>query len=440
MLIDSGGWVIAPTGGLIEQAQKALAVRDVEVSIDPLSEWKQMYHEVWRIERDFFYDPGHHGLDLKAAEKKYLPYLEGIASRRDLTYLFDEMLGELTCGHIFISRGGYAPEIQSVPCGLLGADYRIDNGRYRFARIYNGENWNPELTAPLTQPGVNVAAGEYLLAINGRELRSGNEIYAFFEHTAGKQTVLRVGPNPDGAGSREVIVIPVDDELGLRKQAWIEGNRRKVDEMSGGRLAYVYITNTSTFGFNDFNRYYFTQVGKEGTVIDERYNGGGLIADYIIDYLRRPLMGYFTTREGSDYIIPAAAIFGPKAMIINEYAGSGGDALPWLFRAAGIGPLVGKRTWGGLVGFATGPRLMDDGKAGSPQSGFWNPNGTWDVENHGVSPDFEVEMDPASVRDGQDPQLEKAVKILMDDLEKNPLPKHKKPVYPDYHSKPWTPS
>lgn len=439
MLIDHGGWVIAPTSGSVEQGQKALAIQDMEVYIDPIAEWKQMYHEVWRIERDFFYDPGFHGLDLKAAEKKYLPYLEGIASRRDLNYLFDEMLGELTCGHIFVG-GGDRPEVRSVPGGLLGADYRIENGRYRFSRIYNGENWNPELRAPLTQPGVNVAVGEYLLAVNGREIGPGDEIFAFFEGTADKQTTIRVGPNPNGSGSREVVVVPVADELGLRIQAWIEENRRKVNEMSGGRLAYVYISNTTVFGFNDFNRYYFTQVGKEGAVIDERYNGGGLIADYIIDYLQRPIMAYFTMREGSDYIIPAAGIFGPKAMIINEYAGSGGDALPWLFRAAGIGPLIGKRTWGGLVGFASGPRLMDEGKAGSPQSGFWNPNGTWDVENHGVSPDIEVEMDPAAVRDGRDPQLERTVSILMDKLEKSPLPKHKKPVYPDYHSKPWTPS
>lgn len=439
MLINQKGrWIIAPTSGPIEQGKKILRTQEMSVFVEPLVEWKQMYHEVWRIERDFFYDPGHHGLDLAAAEKKYAPYLDGIASRSDLNYLFEEMLGELSCGHVYI-RGGDQPHVPRVSCGLLGADYKIENGCYRFARVFSGENWNPELRAPLTQPGVNVTAGEYLLSVNGRDLHADDEIYKLFETTAGKQVILRIGPNPDGSGSREVVVIPVNNELGLRKRAWIEGNRRKVYEMSGGRLAYVYLTNTSGYGFNDFNRYYFTQVGKEGAVIDERYNGGGLIADYIIDYLRRPLMGHFASREGGDYLIPSGGIFGPKAMIINEYAGSGGDAMPWLFRAARIGPLVGKRTWGGLVGMARVPRLMDGGLASSPQSGFWNPKGKWDVENYGVAPDIEIEMTPADVRAGRDPQLEKTVQILLEELEKNPLPKHKKPAYPDYHSKSWRP-
>ena len=313
MLINQEGrWVIAPTNGPIEQGRKILQTGDMTVYVEPLVEWKQMYHEAWRIERDFFYAPNYHGLNLKEAEKKYAPYLDGITSRADLNYLFEEMLGELSCGHVYIS-GGDRPEVESVPGGLLGADYKIENGRYRFARVYSGENWNPELRAPLTQPGVSVTAGEYLLSVNGRELHASDEIYKLFEATAGKSATLRIGPNPDGTGSREVVVIPVGDEIGLRKQAWIEGNRRKVVEMSGGRLAYVYLSNTSGLGFNDFNRYYFTQVGKEGAVIDERYNGGGLIADYIIDYLRRPLMGHFASREGGDYLIPSGGIFGAES-------------------------------------------------------------------------------------------------------------------------------
>ena len=406
----------------------------MEVRVEPLVEWKQMYREVWRIERDFFYDAGAHGLDLKAAEKKYAPYLEGVASRQDLNYLYEEMLGELTCGHVFVG-GGDLPEVKRVGVGLLGADYKVENGRYRFARIYDGENWNPQLRAPLTQPGVNVKAGEYLLAVNGREVTAAEEVYKPFEATAGKQTVIKVGPSADGKGAREVTVVPVGNEGGLRTLAWVEDNRRKVDKLSGGRLAYVWLPDTAEGGYSNFNRYYFAQIGKEGAVVDERFNQGGLIADYIIDYMRRPLMGYFAAREGADYITPVGSIYGPKVMVINEYAGSGGDMMPWLFRAAGVGPLVGKRTWGGLVGMAGAAPLMDGGFTGAPQSGFWNPNGTWDVENHGVDPDIEVEMDPASVKAGRDPQLEKAVEVALELLAKNPPPKHKKPAYPNYQKK-----
>jgi tricorn protease len=393
-----------------------------------------MYHEAWRIERDFFYDANLHGLDLPTVEKRYAPYVDGVASRQDLNYLFEEMLGELTCGHVFVG-GGDQPEVKRVGVGLLGADYRIENGRYRFARVYDGENWNPNTRAPLTQPGVNVKAGEYLLAVNGKEVTAAEEVYAPFEATAGKQTVLKVGPAPDGKGAREVTVVPVGSEARLRNLAWVEDNRRKVDALSGGRLAYVWLPDTGEGGYTNFNRYYFAQIGKDGAVIDERFNGGGLIADYIIDYMRRPLMGYFASRDGHDYITPVGSIYGPKVMIINEYAGSGGDMMPWLFRAAGIGPLVGTRTWGGLVGMAGAAMLMDGGMTGAPQSGFWNPNGTWDVENHGVDPDYEVQMDPAAVKAGHDPQLEKAVAVALELLAKNPPPKHTKPAYPNYQKR-----
>jgi tricorn protease len=343
------------------------------------------------------------------------------------------MLGELTVSHVF-NGGGDQPEVTHVRSGLLGADYRIENGHYRFARVYDGENWNPEMRAPLTQPGVDVAAGEYLLAVNGQEVLTTEDIYKYFEATAGKQVTIKVGATPDGKGAREVVVVPIDNESHLRYLAWIEDNRRKVDQMTGGRVAYVHMPDTSLNGYTSFNRYYFSQVGKEGAIIDERFNGGGQLADFVIDYLKRPLLGYFTQRDGEDFIVPTAAIFGPKAMLINEYAGSGGDFMPWAFRAAKVGTLIGKRTWGGLVG-VSGYQLMDGGRVGAPQSGLWNPNGTWDVENHGVAPDIEVEWDPASWRAGHDPQLEKAVAVVLDELKKHPLPKHKKPVYPDYHTK-----
>jgi tricorn protease len=433
MLYQQGpNWMISAAGAPAKPGEGVLKLDGMDARIDPRAEWKQMYHEVWRIERDFFYDPSLHGLDWRTADQKYEPYLETVSSRGDLNYLFEEMLGELTVGHLFV-RGGAFPEVKSVKGGLLGADYKIENGRYRFAKVYSGENWNPQMKAPLTQPGVNVTAGEYLLAVNGRDVAPPANLYSFFEETAGKSVVLRVGPNPDGSGSREVTVIPIENEAALRNLDWIEDNRRKVDQLSGGRLAYVYLPNTAEGGFTNFNRYYFAQVGKEGAVIDERFNSGGQIADYIIDNMSRPLTNFFMTRAGQPFTTPQEAIFGPKAMIINEYAGSGGDAMPWLFRQRGIGPLIGKRTWGGLVGIVGFPSLIDGGLVTAPDLAFYNLKGEWDVENHGVAPDIEVEYDPVLVRAGHDPQLEKAVQVVMTELEKHPTPQYHQPPFPNYH-------
>jgi tricorn protease len=421
------------SGGAAIAGAKTLNLTAMDVRIEPAVEWKEMYHEAFRFERDFFYDAGFHGLDLAASEKRYATYLPAVASRDDLNYIFEEAMGELSVGHLFV-RGGDGPETKRIPVGLLGADYKIENGGYRFARVYDGENWNPQLHAPLTQPGVNVVEGEYLLAVNGSEVRGSDNVYSFFEETAGKATLLRVGPNPDGSGSREVTVVPVESETGLRNLAWIEGNRRKVEQLSNGRLAYIYLPDTASGGYIYFNRYFFSQAGKEGAVVDERFNGGGTNTDYILDYLRRTLMNYRTTRDGEDMTTPVSLIQGPKAMIINEYAGSGGDAMPWHFRQAKIGLLVGKRTWGGLVGFF-GPQeqLMDGGIVTTPSRGFWTPNNQWEVENHGIAPDVEVEQDPQAVREGHDPQLEKTVQILLEELAKNPIPTHKKPPYPNFH-------
>jgi tricorn protease len=332
----------------------------MEVRVEPTTEWNEMYHEAFRLERDFFYDPGFHGLDLAATEKKYAAYLPGVVSRADLNYIFEVAMGELTVGHLFVF-GGDGPDVKRVPAGLLGADYKIENGRYRFSRVYDGENWNPQLHAPLTQPGVNVSQGEYLLAVNGRDVRGTNEVYSFFEETAGKSVILRVGPNPDSTGSREVTVVPVESETGLRELAWVEENRRKVEQLSNGKLAYIYLPDTASGGYTFFNRYFFARAGKQGAVVDERFNRGDTNTDYILDYLRRTLMNFRTTRDGEDMTTPVSLIRGPKVMIINEYAGSGGDAMPWHFRQAKIGLLVGKRTWGRLGGILR-PRRIAHGR------------------------------------------------------------------------------
>jgi tricorn protease len=412
-----------------------LALAHMEVRVDPKAEWKQEYNEVWRIERDFFYDPNLHGLNLPETKKHYEPYLENVGSRYDFSYLLAEMLGELTVGHMYI-RTPPEPPAEQGKVGLLGADYTVENGRYRFSKIYQGENWNPQLRAPLTQPGVNVQEGDYLLAVNGRELRGTDEVFELFEGSADKATVLKVGPSADGKGAHNVTVVPIETEAALRNRAWIEGNLHKVDKLSGGRLAYVYLPDTGFGGYTSFNRYFFAQVGREGAVIDERFNGGGSAADYVIDYLRRPLQNYWLTREGQDFTTPVGAIFGPKAMIINMYAGSGGDALPWYFRDAKLGPLVGTRTWGGLVGIYDYPTLMDGGGVTAPRVAFYNRSGDWDVENHGVAPDYEVELTPKDWAGGRDPQLEKAVALVMDSLKKNPLPVAKHAPFPNYHNQP----
>ena len=433
MLYKQGqAWFINPADKPPEAGKGGLKTAEMEVRVDPRAEWKQMYHEVWRIERDFFYDPHHHGLDLEQAEKTFAPYLDSVTSRADLNYVFREMLSYMSVGHMFVG-GGTEPEIPKVKVGLLGADYKIENGRYRFTHVYDGENWNPKLQAPLTQPGVDVREGEYLLAVNGRELHDTDNIFSFFLETAGQQVALKVGPNPNDTGSRQVTVVPVDNEENLRNLHWIESNRRRVDELTGGKVAYVYVPDTGPGGYSNFNRYFFAQVGKQAAIIDERFNHGGFLADFIVDYLRRPLLNKVMTREGKEQWEPAGAIYGPKVMIVNQFAGSGGDALPWYFRKLAIGPIVGEKTWGGLIGIGGYPPLLDNGYVMAPRWAIYGLKGEWEVENHGIKPDIEVSMDPKAVREGHDPQLEKAIETVMELLKQHPIPEYPKPAYPDYH-------
>jgi tricorn protease len=410
---------------------EALKTGGLEVWVDPRAEWRQMYHETWRIERDFLYDKNAHGLDLAAAEKVYAPFLDGLASRNDLNVLLAEALGNIVLGHTR-ARGGAGPQQEPVSVGLLGADYTVEDGRYRFSRILAGESWNPGLKAPLTQPGIDVKEGDFLISVNGQDVKADEEVYRPFLGRAGKQTVIRVAPKADGSGARSVTVVPVGNEYALRLRTWMEDCRKKVDQLSGGRVGYVYVPDTFAGGFENFNRYYFSQTGKEAVVIDERFNHGGDIADYIINALKwTPLMGA-TTREGNDIVLPVGGIFGPKVMIANQMSGSGGDALPWMFKNAKLGPLVGVRTWGGLVGIGGYPPLIDGGMVTAPRWALYGLHGEWEVENHGIAPDVEVEQDPALVREGHDPQLEKAVQLALDALAKTPTPKLVRPKYPDY--------
>jgi tricorn protease len=317
-----------------------------------------------------------------------------------------------------------------VPGGLLGADYEVANGRYRFKKVFGGLNWNPELRAPLSEPGVEVKAGEYLLAVNGKNLAPPENLYARFEGTSGRIVDITVGGAPDGKGSRTVNVVPVADEAQLRNRDWVEGNLRKVEAATGGRVAYVYVPNTANLGHTYFKRYFYPQAAKDAIIVDERFNGGGSVADYYIEALTRQPIAWWAMRYGEDLKTPSASIQGPKVMLIDETAGSGGDLLPWMFRHFKVGTLVGERTWGGLVGILGFPTLMDGAIVTAPNLGFWTPEEGFAVENVGVPPDVEVEQTPADVIAGHDPQLEKAIAIVMKELKNNPPVRPKRPAMP----------
>jgi tricorn protease len=429
VLSPPDNWSIIGTASKAEAGKGKLKLDGVEVRIDPRAEWQQIFREAWRINRDYFYDPKMHGADWNAMRKKYRAFLPHLATRGDLDRVIRWMLSELAVGHSYSAPGDRLHERKTVPGGLLGADYEIANGRYRFKKVYGGLNYSPELRSPLTGPGIEVKAGEYLLAVRGVDLKPPTEIYSLFENTAGKSIEITVGPNADGKGSRTVTVEPVASEDALRNRDWVEGNLKKVHKATNGRVAYVYVPNTAGLGHAYFKRYFFPQVDKQAIIIDERFNGGGQIADYYIDHLRRPFTSMWATRYGEDIKTPGGAIHGPKVMLIDETAGSGGDMLPWMFREYKLGQLVGRRTWGGLVGILGFPVLMDGGRVTAPNLAIWTKDG-FIVENEGVPPDVEVEQYPADVNAGRDPQLEKAIAIVLKELETNPTPRLKRPPFP----------
>jgi len=433
-------WGVVPTDrpAPVKVGDGPLNLAQMEMRIDPRAEWEQIFRETWRVQREYFYDPKYHGADWQAVLEKYRPLVSFVGHRADLAYLIAVVGGELAVGHSYLLGTGDVPGEDPVSVGLLGADFEIENGRYRIKRLLTGENWNPDLRAPLSSPGIQVAEGDYVLEVNGRALAPPTNLYSVFEGTAGRQTLIRVNKTPSLEGSRVVTVIPVASEDALRARKWIEDNRRQVDKLSGGRLAYVWLPNTAGPGYTAFTRYYYAQQDKEGAIIDERYNQGGQVADYIVSELDRKLMGFFAQRDGVPATSPTAGIWGPKVMIINESAGSGGDALPYMFRQRKLGPLVGTRTWGGLVGTLGFPSTIDGGGITAPNLAFYDLAGKWSVENEGVPPDIEVEYTPAEVNKGHDPQLERAVQEAMRLLEQNPVRRVPRPAPIDRVSAPRT--
>ncbi len=406
----SGGFFLVDADRAVPQVGVGRLNATLRAHVDPKAEFRQIFNEGWRNQRNNLYVKNMQGTDWPAMKRMYEPLLEYVNHRADLNYLLDNMGAEIAIGHSYV-RGGDMPPVPATTGGLLGADFSIGNGRYRLARIYDSESWNPELRAPLVMPGVPVSTGDYILAINGQELLAPDNIHRLLDGTANKQTVLTINSRPDMQGARQITVVPVASEQGLRTRAWVEHNRRLVDSLSGGRLAYVYLPNTGQPGYASFNRYYFAQQDRLGVVLDERYNGGGSVADYIIDLLGRDYDGYFNNPVGEryPYTSPANGIWGPKVMIVNEMAGSGGDLMPYMFKYRKLGALVGTRTWGGLVATSDTPPFVDGGSMIAPRFGFFARDGRFAVENEGVPPDIEVENFPRDVIDGRDPQLERAV-------------------------------
>ncbi len=392
---------------------------NLKMKLDRSEEWKQMFDEAWRYERDYFYDPNMHGRDWDEVYKRYAPLVSFIKHRADLTYILDQVNGELSVGHSFVFGGDY-PKTDENPVGLLGADLTADNNRWKITRIYTTESWNPELSSPLQEPGLKVETGNYIVGVNGREITASENIYKFFDGTSGVQTVLHINKTADFKDSWTITVKPIGSESALRQRAWVEDNRRTVDSLSNGKLAYIWVPNTGGPGFVSFNRYFFAQQDKLGAVIDERFNGGGLLDDYMVDLMTRSLRASLTNEvpNGKPMRLPAG-ILGPKVLLINEMSGSGGDFFPWVFRQQQAGPLIGTTTWGGLVKSSVHYSLIDGGALTAPDNAVFDPiNNKWVAENEGVAPDIEVRQDAKSLNEGRDPQLERAVKEVLQLVEK----------------------
>ncbi len=410
---QNGSWSLVGTKAPPKAGDGKLKM-NLKIKVDPQAEYHQIFKEGWRYMRDFLYVDNVHGAPWNEVYKWYSPWINHVRHRTDLNYVVDIMSGEVAIGHSYVS-GGDMPDVDVVPVGLLGCDLEVSNGFYRIKKLYNGERWNPNINAPLTLPGINAKEGDYITAINGKTLTSTINPYSLLEQTAGREITIEINSDPSRNGARSVLVKPIRSERNLRSVDWVEENRRKVDKLSNGKLAYVYVPNTGGGGFTSFNRYYFSQQDKKGVIIDERNNGGGSAADYMIDIMSRELFGYFNSKANDNrpWTTPMAGIWGPKVMLINERAGSGGDLLPYMFKAKKLGPLIGTRTWGGLVGTWDTPRFIDGGRMVAPRGGFYDINGEWAVEGEGIAPDIEVIQHPKLTSQGNDPQLERAVEEAM---------------------------
>jgi tricorn protease len=432
----SYGIIDAKPDGPKKVGDGALNLGGMRAEVDPPQEWKQIYNEVWRQERDFFYEPAMNGVDWEKVRDKYAQLLPYVADRYSLTYILGEIIGELSNSHTYVNGGDF-PDLHPINVGLLGADFEADpsSGFYRFKKIYPGENWNPQARSPLTEPGINVKEGDYLIAVNGRPLRVPQNPDELFVNTVNSTVTLTVNSKPSEEGSRNLQVKPVADEFSLRELNMIETNRKKVDAATNGRVGYIYIPDMGGPGLNEFVKQFFPQIRKEGIIIDVRYNGGGFVDPLIFERLRRVLSGMGSARNFESGTVPAPVFYGSMACITNHYAASDGDLFSYYFKYYKLGPLIGERTWGGVRGIRGPIPLIDGGYITRPEFARYDLNSKWIVENKGVQPDLVVENRPDLVVKGQDPQLEKAIELVMKDIQANPkkLPPRPPdlPAYPE---------
>ena len=415
----SGALGIAELAAEQDAAEGRLELDDMEVLVDPAIEWQQMYVDGWRILRDWFYDPNMHGMDWNGIRARYQPLVEHVAHRADLDYIFGEIAGEMNAGHIYVQSGDQ-PAVERRDGGLLGAEFTRDGGAYRVAKIFKGETWQTAFYSPLAAPGVDVSVGDYIVAVNGVATADAQNFYELLENTGGDVVTLTVNDKPGTRGSRDVMVRTVTSETQLRYLDWVEDRARRVDELSGGRIGYVHLPDTAGDGNRELFKRLMPQMNKDALIIDARYNGGGFIPDRMIEIVSRRPLNYWKRRGLEPLATPTFSHTGPKATLINGYSSSGGDAFPYYFRKLGLGPLIGTRTWGGLIGISGNPSLADGGSILASTFRFMDTNNEWAVENEGVSPDIEVVDRPELVAAGKDPTLEEAVKVLLEELEKTP--------------------
>jgi tricorn protease len=419
-----------PSGSPHKVGDGALNLSSLEMQIDPRAEWKQMFNEVWRQERDFFFEASMNGVDWPKERDRYAPLLTDVADRYDLTYLLGEMMGELSNSHTYVGGGDY-PDLHPVNLGLLAVDYELDaaSGLYRFKKIYPGENWDASLRSPLTEPGVVVKEGDYLIAVNGRDLKAPQAPSELFVNTAGENVTLTINSQPSATGARNVVVKPLSSEYALRMLDMVNTNRRKVDQATGGRVGYIYIPNMGGEGLNEFVKQFFPQIRKEGLVIDVRYNGGGFVDQLIFERLRRILAGMESNRNFESNTIPDVVFNGSMVCVTNAYAASDGDFFSYYFKKYHLGPLIGMRTWGGVRGIRGYIPLLDGGYVTRPEGSLYGLDSKWLIENYGVAPDIEVDNTPDLVMKGQDPQLERAIEEVLKAIKEHP--KHLPPRPPD---------
>ena len=395
-----------------QKMDKKLPTNQLEMTVVPRDEWKQIFTDVWRLNRDFFYDKNMHGVDWQAMKKQYGALIDNSVTRSDVNYVIGELIAELNSSHTY--RGGGDNETPlKRQVGYLGIDWELKNGAYAIKKIVKGAQWDAEARSSLDESGVKIKAGDYILAVNGVVLDVKEDPWTAFEGLADITIELTVNDRPSLDGAWNIIVKTMSDETRLRNLEWIESNRKRVDDATGGKIGYIYVPSTGIDGQDELVRQFSAQFTKEGLIVDERFNNGGQIPDRFVELLNRKPLSFFAVRDGKNWQWPPAANFGPKVMLINGWSGSGGDAFPDYFRKAGVGPLIGTRTWGGLIGISGAPSLIDGGSVTVPTFRMYDPDGNWFKEGHGVDPDIDVPEDYSQLSKGVDNQLESAIKEVM---------------------------